>query len=359
MAPPVSRSLAREAVDRLLTHRVSGFRDRHGELYPEGSREALVAALAAGRSEGEGQADDRERAPRGVAYIEIDTRVTADGQILVYHDAKLSTITTADGNVADYDLAARGPIEFAIPRQPGAPRGPRQPSGFMVPTLEEFLGEFAAADSDAVLLVDLKDPIDPRGNPGWLEREHCRLLREHGLTDRVWIISWYPEVLWRVFEINPDFRLGFSHLPFPSWARPMTGPGRLLANPWLVATLGLAFPSLEGVEIYFDDEEPREERARRPGRFPIHVLTRLPRGKLGRALRESGGGAGGSVGLKAFLLRRSYVRAARAAGLRTFVYTIDDTERFVEAVREAEPDMIFSDDARGILADLLPVAGAG
>ena len=291
----------RDALDRLLAHRVLGFG------HPEGSIEALQTALAA-----------------GVAYVEIDTRITADGQVLVYHDATLQSLTPVRGLVADYDLGRQGRLTYT--------RAPH----LQVPTLQEFLRAFAESDATAQLQVDIKDPGS--------EQLHCELIRDAGVADRAWIISWYPEVLIRVHRHEPEIRLGFSHLPVPPATRWLTP---------LIRLLGLPLRWFGRTEIHVNRETPDESRAVQPGRYPIHVLTRLPRGELLEALQASGG----AVGMDSRLLRRSYVEEAHAAGLKTFVYTIDDAERYRQAVRQAAPDIIFSDEAAEILRALSPVGG--
>ncbi len=281
----------------LLSHRLRGF----------SPHESSLSALRAAQR-------------RGIPSFEVDTRVSGDGEILVYHDVGLDHATDARGTVADLSLRAGNRPRFA-----GAPPEP-------VPTLRELLAQVAARPCE--VLIDIKD----FGH----EAEHIALIRELGLARWCWIVSWMPEVLLRVHALAPELRLSFSHLPA---TRQRLGL-RLLgwSAPLLRRLVGLAGSprgrELAAVDVYRD----RAHRMPVPagpvrGRFPVHILRGLPQRALGCALAASGGG----VGIDVRLLTPAYARQVREAGLRLFVFTVDDPIA-LRRVERIGVDRVFTDN---------------
>ncbi len=292
------------ATPQLLSHRLRGF-SAH-----ESSLSALRAALAA-----------------GIPSFEVDTRVTADGEILVYHDAWLDTQTRQRGRVSAWSLRTDGRPLFR-----GAPRE-------QVPTLRELLAVVRKADPIPEILLDIKD--------FGAEAEHADAIREAGLQEQCWIVSWLPEVLLRMHAVAPELRLSFSHLPLTrrtrGWqlaARASWG-GRL---PRLLGRLGRFVRrgyNLREVSVHLDAcHAPRLPEKPVRGGFPVHLTRGLPRGPLGDVLRRSGG----SVGVDPACLTRAYVARVRAAGLKLFVFRANSS-RAVDRLRRLQVDRIFTDNA--------------
>lgn len=286
----------------LLSHRLRGFSPN------EGSLDGLRAALACG-------------APR----IEIDTRVTADGEILVIHDSRLDRLTRSRGPVLAYDWGQRGPPLY------------RQGAGEAVPTLSEFLNVFTEGQTDCELFIDIKD--------GGVEQMHCRLIEAAGLERRTWIISWSPAVVLAVHRLNPRIRLGFSYVPITLFQPAFRGllgllgggePIRLLGR---LATLVGKGHDLCDVWMYTGPTAEASEPEPR-GRFPIHVLPGVPDGALRRALHDSHG----AVGLPRLLSTPEFVDAAHRAGLKVFVFSVDTEEQLSEALSRGA-DIVFSNNA--------------
>lgn len=293
-----------DPVRRLLSHRLRGFSCH------EGSLDALRKALAA-----------------GARYLEIDTRVTADGEILVFHDSRLERLTDARGRVADYDVSTSGPPRF------------KGSSHERVPTLTEFVTSFAQAGDNCELCIDIKDY--------GAEEHHWRLLHESGIVQRVWIVSWLPEVLLRIHRIDPHVRLSFSHLPLTRQQRALRLLARLLRSGLLLRVMGrcarLATPGtqLRDVRLYVDQCNPSTLPDKAiSGLFPVHILSGLPDGPLGDALRASRG----AVGLPALLLTRQYARQAHDMGLKVFVFSVDTPGAVQRTLTSADPDVIFTNN---------------
>jgi glycerophosphoryl diester phosphodiesterase len=300
--------MTKSPLAHLLSHRLRGFSPHESSL--SGLRSALTSKAR---------------------YLEIDTRVTADGEILVLHDARLNRLTHATGPVLRWRSRTNGSPLFK-----GSPTEP-------IARFEEFISMFAAAQSGQVLMVDVKDY--------GAEQEHYRILERYGVLDQVEIVSWLPEVLLRWHEIDPARPLSFSHVALTRWSKlarvacSVLGTGsllRLIGRQMCPGTFGSA---LQDVILRFDDENRKpvtaNDLAQLQGTFPIHLLDRLPDGAVGQALLASRG----SVGVHASMATAHYIKMAQAEGLRVFLFSVDDPEQVLACLAMA-PDIIFTNDAR-------------
>ncbi len=294
-----------DTTPHLLSHRLRGF-SKH-----EGSIEGLRAAL-----------------DLNIAWVEIDTRKTADGQVLVFHDTRLDRITTASGLVRDYSVSTHGLPEYTDSK------------GKTVPTLGEFLREFAERRQATRLMLDIKDPGS--------EEAHIELLRRYGIEEHAWAIAWDPDILIRVHELAPELALGFSHVPLTRHLPLLRTIARLAGDGTMIRWAGRALARLrldyntQDTHIYLDKYNPESRSPQtQPSGFPAHLLSDLPEGTLGKILRETNGG----VGMPAYFLTPSYVKHAHASKLKVFVYSIDSLAKVKQAIDQCAPDIIFTNQS--------------
>ncbi|MBM0125102.1 glycerophosphodiester phosphodiesterase [Pimelobacter simplex] len=127
----------------------------------------------------------RHAAALGADRVELDVRPTADGRLVVMHDARLDRTTDCRGGVYARSLAR-------------IQRSCRLRDGSDVPSLESYVAE---ADRLGVgLLVELK-----RG-PGWSRRTWRHLRATLGPLDHtdVRVLSFSPALLHRAAKALPD-----------------------------------------------------------------------------------------------------------------------------------------------------------
>ncbi len=131
----------------------------------------------------------------GATGIELDVHATADGELVVCHDATVDRTTPATGTIASFTLAELRQLDFShwwIPGAdvtPGRPaedypfrgRAPEDPS-FGIATLREVLERFPGV----VLNLDIKQTA-PVVAP--YEEALARLLAEFGRSDDVIVAS--------------------------------------------------------------------------------------------------------------------------------------------------------------------------
>lgn len=116
----------------------------------------------------------------GVDVIETDVHVTADGELVVFHDEGVERTTDGAGRVGSLTLAELKRLDAAYRFSTDGGRSfPVRGSGVSVPTLREV---FEA-------LPRMRFNIEPKQAVPPLAAPLCRLIREYGMTDRVLIAS--------------------------------------------------------------------------------------------------------------------------------------------------------------------------
>ena len=110
----------------------------------------------------------------GARYLEIDTRVTRDSEILVYHDPKLRHVAGSPVRIKELDSSKVRQVTYS--------------DGSQILSLEEALSVFRNQRStEQTLCLDIKD--------AGFEVAHLELLRKYGLEENTCILSWSPQIL--------------------------------------------------------------------------------------------------------------------------------------------------------------------
>lgn len=112
----------------------------------------------------------------GVDVIETDVRVTADGELVVFHDESVERTTDGTGRVGSMTLAELKRLDAAYRFSPDGGRSfPLRGSGVTVPTLREVFATHP----------HMRFNIEPKQAAVPLAAPLCRLIREQGMTERV------------------------------------------------------------------------------------------------------------------------------------------------------------------------------
>lgn len=170
LAPAAARATTRRA--QVAAHRGGAL------LWAENSLTAFRNALAL-----------------GVDYLETDIHLTADGQLVVLHDATLDRTTTGRGSVAAVKLA-----ELASVRLKTAD-GATTADG--VPTLAALLD--LLAPERAELLLEIKVGADRQRYAG-IEEKALEAVTRRGLLDRTLVMGFQADTIRRVRELEPKAR---------------------------------------------------------------------------------------------------------------------------------------------------------
>jgi glycerophosphoryl diester phosphodiesterase len=208
----------------------------------------------------------------GATAIELDVHATADGELVVCHDATVDRTTASSGTIASFTLAELRQMDFAywwIPGAdvtPGRPddeypfrgRAPGDPS-FAIATLRDVLERFPGV----VLNLDIKQTA-PVVVP--YEDTLARLLDEFGRTDDVIVASFLDQA-------TDAFRTFAPSVP--------TSAGTIAtADAWRAAQAGEDVPDIPAVAYQVPErqgdlvvvDERFVEAAHRAGKA-VHVWT--------------------------------------------------------------------------------------
>jgi len=168
---------------------------------------------------------------QGADGIELDVRLTADNQVVVFHDMTLDRITPCKGRVDSFKLNDLRKIDvgshFDVTFR-----------GETIPSLEEV---FRAIGQFAFINVELKD-YDSFSDP--LPIQVAKLVKRYGLYRRVIISSFSPIPLIRIRRLLPNTPIGLLVLGGKAGLITKNWLGRLLKYQILYVKLNDVSPNL-------------------------------------------------------------------------------------------------------------------
>lgn len=290
MSAAGTASLAHQ--DKLVSHRLRGF----GRY--ENSRTSLEGACAS-----------------TVPYLEIDTRVAADGGIFVYHDPRASA-----------PLSIRGYLALTPGREV---RRARYPSGESMLEFEEAIEIFSRQSRRSQrLCVDMKDV--------GFEDAHLEIVERYGVADRVCWISWVPRSLRRLRDLGARGALILAHCNLTRLA----SFGR-----WIESACAHRAIRLSHLVLFGAAREHSLLRARAHGFQHGLLAARMPPA-LEQLLAESGGG----ICVNRLLVNEQLLHYCRAAGLQLWVFRAKSAVAYQRYAALGDVNLVFCDDAPAVLS---------
>jgi glycerophosphoryl diester phosphodiesterase len=185
-------------------------------------------------------------AQQGAHAIELDAQLTADLQLVVFHDVTLGRCTDGDGRLAQTPLAELRELD-AGSNFAAEFRGQR------IPLLEEVLSSFGRK-----LLINVHIKSYPGSRRGLVGRV-CDLIRRHALQDWVFFSSFNPLELGSAARILPEVQrcLLAARGLLGAWAR----------------SFGFSFGDYAALHPHAHDVSPQQvRRVQRLGRR-LHAWT--------------------------------------------------------------------------------------
>lgn len=134
----------------------------------------------------------------GADILELDLQLTADNQVIVYHDVELQSKTSATGMIHEHTAAFLQALDVGSHFDPAF-------AGLTMPLLDEVL---AWAKGKIGLLLELKH--GPYFN-AQLDIETVSLIQKHDMVDEVVIFSLDQFALRRVKGLNPNIATSFIY----------------------------------------------------------------------------------------------------------------------------------------------------
>ena len=130
----------------------------------------------------------------GADYVEIDVRITADGYVVLMHDA--STERTSDADLCVEDCTYETLLQLDV-----GSWFSEEYEGTRIPTLEEAMN---LCKGQAYMNIELK----PASGSGELERAVAALITEYDMEDQCVVTSFSQSSLSKVKNENEDIRTG-------------------------------------------------------------------------------------------------------------------------------------------------------
>jgi len=131
----------------------------------------------------------------GADGFELDTQLTSDGHVAVYHDPSVDRTTNGHGRLSSLTLAQVRELEAGSFFS-------EKFRGEKIPTLDEV---FETTGKRAIINVELKNFSTPFDN---LAEKVCELVRRHGMQQNVIFSSFLPWNLKKAARLLPEVPRG-------------------------------------------------------------------------------------------------------------------------------------------------------
>jgi len=209
------------------------------------------------------QAAFRLAAEQGAHAIELDAKLSADGQVVVFHDRTVERTTGSRGAIQDLTLAQLKTLDAGSFFDAQYAREP-------IPTLEEV---FDTVGQRLLINVELTNYAAPFDN---LVPRVAELVRAFHLEERILFSSFHPFNLYRAAQLLPEVPRAI-----------LAGPGR---SGWWARSRMMRAVSPEAVNPYFSDASAFYlQRQREHGR-KVYVWTVNDPIEMARLLRDGADG---------------------------------------------------------------------
>ncbi len=131
----------------------------------------------------------------GADALELDIRLTADNQVVVFHDETLERTTNGSGKVRDHTLDELKQLDagYHFTSDDGATY-PFRDQGVTIPTLAEVYAAFPAH----LINIDIKDPLPEAAE------QLAEVIEQAGTTDRTIVGSFHNDILTQFRNLAPN-----------------------------------------------------------------------------------------------------------------------------------------------------------
>lgn len=271
-------------MNKLLSHRLRGFG------YPEFTRSALFEACNS-----------------DVKYFEIDTRVSKDGVIFVYHDSKI----LFNGKNTDFrSLNAVDLKKYYFS------------NGDPLEELEKFLALFKKhSKPDQILCIDIKDY--------GFEKRHLEIIRNIVTDDKIIFISWIPQTLLDLFKLGSTSPLILSHvnlIKFSFWGLMF----RLVTKKLKFRIMNYALIGHEKFNSNLYNLSHGYQHLYLPYGLPSEILHILSSSK-------------GGICVPIFSLNDKLFEFKKSNNISLWVFTENNYSKYIKLRKNTNIDIIFSD----------------
>lgn len=144
----------------------------------------------------------------GADGFELDTQLTSDGHVVVYHDPSLDRLTGAHGTLSSHPLSELRELDAGI-------HFSEEFRGEKIPTLDEV---FESTRKGAIINIEIKNFSTPFDN---LAEKVCEVVRRHAMQKQVIFSSFIPWNLRKTARLLPEVPRGLITIKgrWGTWGR--------------------------------------------------------------------------------------------------------------------------------------------
>lgn len=286
---------------KLISHRLRGLD------FPDASENALLKII-----------------DKNIRAIEFDLRITKDNQLVINHDAHLKKLFQSGRFICELTLSELTKIPH------------KNFNNSFILTFNKFCEIVSKNSSIKLICIDVKE--------SGAENEIVKMLDEFKLKEKCVIISWLPEVLFRIHEIDKIIPLCLSH--YPSINKLSYYSKKIMAE-FIKPVFEFLFPSLKRFQLYFN--KYNETKNNKPTRGYEHEHFVFPhlKGELLKIISASNGWVCVPYQMTNLKLIEHYHRE----GIKVCLFTLNKNEQLKsEIARRA--DFILTDNANLFFTEL-------
>jgi len=274
----------------IVSHRLSGF-DVH-----DSSLKGLYNALA-----------------KGVYHFEVDCRTTKDDEIVIHHDAKLGNEFSSQHFIADKTLAELKNIHY------------KNSSGSLL-TLDELF-QVIEPNKKVKLYMDIKE--------SGMEEKIVEKAARRNLLSNIVIVSWLPEVLFKINSLLNTMQLCFSFYPVCNTLSAQIN--------YLQAKVSSVLNYKKNRRLTFLFDKYNDD-CRTVGKFGFdfeHFVSLPFEGRLLGILQS----VNGIVCLNYKLTKSSFVETLRKQNLQICLYSLNTEKDLRKYETKFHPDIVLTDNS--------------
>ena len=138
----------------------------------------------------------------GAEGFETDLHITKDGHVVICHNYTINETSTGKGRISEMTLDELRQYDYGSyfsDKFKGTP----------IPTIDDFLSLVEKTDIK-VLNIEIKPPKE---KDTAIVRETIKAVKEHGLSDKLLISSFSPEILVEAKKLDRNCKTGFLYAP--------------------------------------------------------------------------------------------------------------------------------------------------
>lgn len=253
----------------------------------------------------------------GIHYLEIDCRVSKDGNIFIYHNPN-------SGNDINGKFSFSKTKSSVIEKSCFA-------NGEKILTLDKALEIFADLRSDdQILCIDIKDY--------GFEKRYLKEVRYYGLENNVSFISWIPQTLIQLHKIGSKAPLIFSHWNIIIFKK----VGKLISEIIKNKIFRFSYYVILGNQTFM-----------KPLKFYSHgyqygyICQEIP-DKIAHILLNTRGG----VCIPLSMINNQVIEYFTKKKLRLWVFNTKGTEQFLKYASVKDIEVVFCDNAAKVYSDI-------